>query len=147
VDGDTVVYMPHCDLWLFETLLQHNWSHDKLNSLIIFGNDMGRYDDIIPSDIFAEKWPCLSRIIPFLQHYQLPAVMLEAHAFFSLSIQVIRLDKEPIQQVHPPEDLKQIGRRKKRMSPKPPRTILFPTDEAFWVLPENPAPGPLPEVS
>ena len=42
---DTVAYMPHCDLSLFETFLRDNWIPERISSIILVGNTLSDYVD------------------------------------------------------------------------------------------------------
>jgi len=42
---DTVVYMPHCDLSLFETFLRDNWFSGRISNIILVGNDLSDHAD------------------------------------------------------------------------------------------------------
>lgn len=43
LDAPTIAFMPHCDLELYENLLRANWSKQRLSSLLLIGNNLGRY--------------------------------------------------------------------------------------------------------
>lgn len=42
---NTVAYMPHCDLPLFETFLRDNWFPERIPSIIFVGNTLSGYAD------------------------------------------------------------------------------------------------------
>ena len=42
---DTVVYMPHCDLSLFERFLRDNWFPERIQNIILVGNTLSDYAD------------------------------------------------------------------------------------------------------
>ena len=42
---DTVVYMPHCELSLFERFLNDNWSRERVPNLVLVGNTLSDYAD------------------------------------------------------------------------------------------------------
>ena len=42
---DTVAYMPHCELSLFETFLKDNWFPERISNLILVGNTLSDYAD------------------------------------------------------------------------------------------------------
>jgi len=42
---DTVVYMPHCDLSLFETFLRDNWFPERISNIILVGNNLSDHAD------------------------------------------------------------------------------------------------------
>lgn len=45
VDANTVVYMPHCDLSLFETFLRDNWAPEMIPNIVLVGNNLSDYAD------------------------------------------------------------------------------------------------------
>lgn len=42
---NTVAYMPHCDLSLFETFLRDNWFPETISNIILVGNNLSDYAD------------------------------------------------------------------------------------------------------
>lgn len=44
-DPDTVAYMPHCELSLFETFLKDNWFPEKISNITLVGNTLSDYAD------------------------------------------------------------------------------------------------------
>lgn len=42
---DTVAYMPHCDLSLFEAFLRDNWFPERIRNIILVGNTLSDYAD------------------------------------------------------------------------------------------------------
>lgn len=45
IDRPTVFYMPHCEDWLYDNLLQANWTPQKLSRLVILGNSFSSYQE------------------------------------------------------------------------------------------------------
>ena len=41
----TIVYMPHCDLPLYENILRANGSRDRLGRLVLIANRLSEYID------------------------------------------------------------------------------------------------------
>ncbi|TCD62302.1 hypothetical protein EIP91_007098, partial [Steccherinum ochraceum] len=41
----TIVFMPHCDLQLYENLIHENWSTDRLSHLLLIANRLSEYVD------------------------------------------------------------------------------------------------------
>ncbi|KAI0797800.1 SRR1-domain-containing protein [Abortiporus biennis] len=44
-DTPTIVFMPHCDLQLYENLLRENWSRERLPNLLLIANRLSEYLD------------------------------------------------------------------------------------------------------
>lgn len=40
----TLFYMPHCEVELYDNLLEANWGTDRLNRLVLFGNSFAEYE-------------------------------------------------------------------------------------------------------
>ena len=45
LDEPTIVYMPHCDLHLYENLLRANCSRERLPRLLLIANRLSEYLD------------------------------------------------------------------------------------------------------
>ncbi|KAJ7063145.1 SRR1-domain-containing protein [Mycena amicta] len=43
LDAPTILWMPHCDLDLYESVLATNWSHDQLTYMTLIANRLGDY--------------------------------------------------------------------------------------------------------
>ncbi|KAI0685476.1 SRR1-domain-containing protein [Cytidiella melzeri] len=86
----TIVYMPHCDLQLYENLLRANWSRDRLPQLVLIANRFSEYLDSIPSHKLTAEHPRVSRIAPTLDSFLLPPCPTHPTAFNNLSIQFAR---------------------------------------------------------
>lgn len=43
----TLFFMPHCEANLYENLLEVNWVMDRLNRLVLFGNNFGSYEQLM----------------------------------------------------------------------------------------------------
>ncbi|OBZ75412.1 hypothetical protein A0H81_04523 [Grifola frondosa] len=41
----TLVFMPHCDLHLYENLLRENWTHEGLARLVLIANSLSDYTE------------------------------------------------------------------------------------------------------
>ncbi|KAH9951398.1 hypothetical protein B0H21DRAFT_280471 [Amylocystis lapponica] len=95
VESPTIVFMPHCDLQLYENLLRENWSRDRLSHLILIANRLSDYADSAPSRRFSVEHPCVSRLTPYLTSRLLPACTAYPTAFNNTAIQVARLDSAP----------------------------------------------------
>lgn len=87
---NTVAYMPHCDLSLFETFLKDNWHPDAISNIILVGNNLSDYADNIPSRKLSAVYPCVAKLVPLLETRPVPRSDLLHPAFSSISIQRIR---------------------------------------------------------
>lgn len=43
VDEPTIVFMPHCDLHLYENLFRENWTQARLPNLVLIANRLSEY--------------------------------------------------------------------------------------------------------
>lgn len=41
----TIVFMPHCDLQLYENLLCENWKKERLSQVVLIANRLSEYLD------------------------------------------------------------------------------------------------------
>ncbi|KIP04752.1 hypothetical protein PHLGIDRAFT_120409 [Phlebiopsis gigantea 11061_1 CR5-6] len=62
LEEPTIVYMPHCDLRLYENLLRENCSQERLPRLLLIANRLSEYVDSIPSHKLDAEYPCVSRL-------------------------------------------------------------------------------------
>ncbi|ETW85498.1 hypothetical protein HETIRDRAFT_448582 [Heterobasidion irregulare TC 32-1] len=108
IETPTLLFMPHCDMGLYEALLRDNWSSERLCSLFLIGNLFSDYLVNKPSNKMATQFPCLTRLTPYLLARPLPSGGPNPTAFVSLAIQFVA-----------PQAL-------------PPRT-----DTTFWELPSQ----------
>ncbi|KAH8107196.1 SRR1-domain-containing protein [Cristinia sonorae] len=86
----TIVFMPHCDLHLYENLIHENWTTDRMSRLLLIANRLSEYVDSIPSQKLAADFPCISRLAPLLQSRPLPHCASHTTAFTNLAIQYVR---------------------------------------------------------
>lgn len=90
VGANTVAYMPHCDLTLFERFLGDNWSPRIIPNIILVGNNLSDYAESIPSQKFSTVYPCVANLVPHLHSWTIPAPDSLLPAFSSVSVQTIR---------------------------------------------------------
>ncbi|KAF9653037.1 hypothetical protein BDM02DRAFT_2126055 [Thelephora ganbajun] len=88
--SDTVAYMPHCDLSLFETFLRDNWFPGRISNIVLVGNNLSDYADNIPSRKLSAVYPCVAKLVPYLESRPIPRSDLLWSAFNSISMQRIR---------------------------------------------------------
>jgi len=87
---DTVAYMPHCDLSLFERFLRDNWFPERIPNIILVGNTLSDYADNMPSHKLSAVYPCVSKLAPYLESRSIPRSHSLCSAFSSISIQRVR---------------------------------------------------------
>ncbi|TFK54811.1 SRR1-domain-containing protein [Heliocybe sulcata] len=61
ITSPTLVFMPHCDVQLYEALLAANWTHERLTNMLLVCNQFSQYQTSIPRRIFEAKYPHLLR--------------------------------------------------------------------------------------
>ncbi|KAG8984154.1 hypothetical protein FRB90_005513 [Tulasnella sp. 427] len=143
IEEGTLLYLPHCPMVLLERILRTNWSEPKLKSLILVGNDVKEWLEGRRSH--QAKYPCIERITPFLSSTPfLPDLGVSETAFSGMAFQTINLEITPTSTdiAYPPPIPSVPSPRKKRRPTKPtfsPKTVLLPTDDEFWSLPEEDA--------
>ncbi|KAF7304668.1 Translation machinery-associated protein 20 [Mycena kentingensis (nom. inval.)] len=87
LDAPTILWMPHCDLELYENVLSANWSHDKLAFMTLIANRLGDYVDSNPMARLQKRAPRLVRIADVLECRPLPAPSAWTTAFNTIAIQ------------------------------------------------------------
>ncbi|KAJ7149133.1 SRR1-domain-containing protein [Mycena filopes] len=86
----TILWMPHCDLDLYEGVLAANWSEEKLPNAILIANRLGDYVDSNPSHKMETRAPCLLRLASaegVLECCPLPVCSIRTTAFNTIAIQ------------------------------------------------------------
>ncbi|GBE82493.1 hypothetical protein SCP_0408770 [Sparassis crispa] len=96
IAAPTVIFMPHCDLQLYENLLRENWTRDRLPNVVLIANRLTEYADSTPSRKFAVEYPCVSRLAPYLTTRALPACPSHPTAFNNTAIQHTRSAELPV---------------------------------------------------
>lgn len=89
VERPTILYMPHCDLELYENIIGANWSEENLRRIIFVANRFSDYADNNPRSKLEIESPCLIRLVPHLQCHPLPTLQLFSSAFNNLSVQYV----------------------------------------------------------
>lgn len=88
-DAPTLLYMPHCDLDLYETILRAHWSETLLSQILLVCNHFQDYVDNNSERKLKAKAPCLLRIVPFLKSEPLPSSSAFPTAFNNTSFQFL----------------------------------------------------------
>ncbi|KAI6096104.1 hypothetical protein EV401DRAFT_1145902 [Pisolithus croceorrhizus] len=87
LDCPTILYMPHCDLVLYETVLRANWSRERLCNMVLVANSFYDYLEHNAISKLEAEYPCLTRLAPVIESCPLPASELFSTAFNNLSVQ------------------------------------------------------------
>ncbi|KAL4077356.1 hypothetical protein V8B97DRAFT_2004227 [Scleroderma yunnanense] len=86
----TIVFMPHCDLKLYEIVLRANWSRQRLCNMVLVANSFGDYFDHNLTSRLEREAPCLSRIGPLVESRPLPVSAAFPTAFNNLAVQYVK---------------------------------------------------------
>jgi len=96
LSAPTIVYMPHCDMTLYESFLRENWSNDRLSLVILIGNNLCDYTESNSSRKMSGNFPCILQLAPYLESKSLPISTSHSTAFNNISVQRVRtLDLPP----------------------------------------------------
>lgn len=87
VEVPTMVFMPHCDMELYENFLKANWKTDM--KLLIIANQLSEYVVNNPLNRLLTMAPCLVQVVPLLQHYAFPVSKTWPTAFNNMAVQFI----------------------------------------------------------
>ncbi|KAJ7685026.1 SRR1-domain-containing protein [Mycena polygramma] len=94
LDAPTLLWMPHCDLDLYENVLAANWSREQLAYVILIANRLGDYVEGNPRHKLETRAPCLLRLENVMQSCPLPASSAWTAAFNTIAIQSIDRNAE-----------------------------------------------------
>ena len=73
--------MPHCPKELYEAVLRANWDRQRLQALVLCGNELDMYYP-------HETIPCISRIASHVQSYTLPPMPTHVPGALNGAVQV-----------------------------------------------------------
>ncbi|KAG2349582.1 hypothetical protein BDR05DRAFT_955459 [Suillus weaverae] len=90
VKRPTILYMPHCDLKLYENIIGANWSEEQLGRIIFVANRFSDYTDNHPQSKLQIESPYLMRLAPHLECHPLPTLQTFSSAFNNISVQYVR---------------------------------------------------------
>ncbi|KAI0747921.1 hypothetical protein C8Q80DRAFT_1120536 [Daedaleopsis nitida] len=125
VDTPTIVFMPHCDLHLYENLFRENWSLERLSNILLIANRLSEYADSTPSRKLAADHPCVARLAPYLTSRTLQPYAPYPTAFNNTALQFVRTsalaEREPNWWVLPPRSNPRLG------GSRPGSTAMAPT--------------------
>ncbi|KAJ3776717.1 SRR1-domain-containing protein [Lentinula raphanica] len=91
--GISILFMPHCDLTLYESVLAARWSPERLRNVVFVGN---HFDDYIQNNSvqsLERKAPHLLKIAPNLTAIPLPPSPDWPGAFNNTSVQYLTDEK------------------------------------------------------
>ncbi|KAJ7275411.1 SRR1-domain-containing protein [Mycena haematopus] len=94
LDAPTILWMPHCDMDLHESLLAANWSREQLERMVLISNRLTDYVDGNPVRKLEIQAPCLLRLESVLQCCLLPVSPAFPTAFNSTAIQSVGRNAE-----------------------------------------------------
>ncbi|KAJ6496518.1 SRR1-domain-containing protein [Mycena vitilis] len=94
LNAPTLLWMPHCDLDLYENVLAANWSREQLAYVILIANRLGDYVEGNPRHKLETRAPCLLRLENVMQSCPLPASSAWTAAFNTIAIQSIDRNAE-----------------------------------------------------
>lgn len=89
LDTPTILWMPHCDLDLYENVLRANWSRAQLPYVILISNCLRDYVDSNPRHKLETRAPCLLRVDKAMESRLLPVSATCTTAFNTIAIQSI----------------------------------------------------------
>ena len=78
----TIFYMPHCEDWLYNNVLEANWMPQKLNQLVVLGNSFRNYHEAWSSFQVSRLKAPPTYVLEF--HDLAKEIPLEATSFFQL---------------------------------------------------------------
>ncbi|KAJ7867953.1 SRR1-domain-containing protein [Mycena leptocephala] len=95
LNATTILWMPHCDLDLYENVLAANWSRDQLSYVILVSNRLGDYVDNNPRGKLEARAPCVLRLESVMQCCLLPVSTACTTAFNTIAIQSVDRNEIP----------------------------------------------------
>lgn len=87
----TILYMPHCDREVYESVLRSNWTPRGLSEVILLANRLMDYVENQPERRLQAESPHLLNLAPCLECTLLPEFKPHSTAFNNLAIQRIPL--------------------------------------------------------
>ncbi|KAG8217546.1 hypothetical protein J3R82DRAFT_5695 [Butyriboletus roseoflavus] len=89
LDCPTILYMPHCDLKLYERVIRANWTLQGLCNVVFLANRFRDYVDNNAASRLETEAPCLMRLVQFTESRALPTSEAFPGAFNNLSFQYV----------------------------------------------------------
>ncbi|QRW00720.1 SRR1-like protein [Ceratobasidium sp. AG-Ba] len=89
INTPTLVFMPHCDVELYERFFRANWSGDALARVLLVANDLQLYIDSTPVRKLEARSPCVAKLAPRLESTLFPPSTALPGAFNNTALQVL----------------------------------------------------------
>ncbi|KAF7338431.1 Translation machinery-associated protein 20 [Mycena venus] len=89
LDAPTILWMPHCDLELYESVLAANWSREQLEYMILISNRLGDYVVSNPKRKLETRAPRVLQLEDVMQCTLLPVCPAFPTAFNTIAIHSI----------------------------------------------------------
>ncbi|TBU48014.1 SRR1-domain-containing protein [Dichomitus squalens] len=89
VQSPTIVFMPHCDLHLYDNLFRENWGKEQLPRILLIANRLSEYAANIPSRKLNAEYPCVARLAPYLTSRPLQPSVAFPTAFNNTAFQFV----------------------------------------------------------
>ncbi|KAH7924552.1 hypothetical protein BV22DRAFT_497717 [Leucogyrophana mollusca] len=86
----TILYMPHCDIGLYENIIRENWTVEQLSGIVFIANRLAEYLENNPASKLEREYPCLMRLAPHLDSRPLPTSGAYPTAFNNVSVQYVK---------------------------------------------------------
>ncbi|KAI8322497.1 hypothetical protein GQ54DRAFT_145015 [Martensiomyces pterosporus] len=74
----TLFYMPHCEQFLYNNLVETNFSGEALTRVMVIGNHFSGYRESQGNEEFSRRSPHIRRILAHLAKVELPSEKLLA---------------------------------------------------------------------
>ncbi|KAJ7040970.1 SRR1-domain-containing protein [Mycena alexandri] len=90
LEATTILWMPHCDLDLYESVLAANWSREQLPYVLLISNRLEDYVDSIPRQKLETRASCLLQLASSENIFEccpLPVCSVRTTAFNTIAIQ------------------------------------------------------------
>jgi len=91
-----LLFLPHCELWLYEAIIRANWTPDGLPSILMISNSFHTYSDNLLTKEMRTLYPCVWRLTPLLKCIPIPVSPVHETAFTELALQFIDRSHHPL---------------------------------------------------
>ncbi|KAF8136392.1 SRR1-domain-containing protein [Boletus edulis] len=85
----TILYMPHCDLRVYEQVIRANWTLEGLCNIVFLANRFRDYVDHNAVSKLEKESPCMLKLEPFVESRPIPTSSAFPSAFTSLAVQYV----------------------------------------------------------
>jgi len=76
--NQTLFYMPHCPLGLYNNVIASNWERKKLEKIILVGNRLDFYDETMSTSLLNSKAPYICPALTIIQSVSFPTISMSA---------------------------------------------------------------------